>query len=48
MPYSLITKYEDWNEVCERFDDMGLHEKLLRGIHAYGKMGVSFCTNCVA
>ncbi|KAI5078794.1 hypothetical protein GOP47_0006465 [Adiantum capillus-veneris] len=25
-----------WNEVCETFDEMGLHENLLRGIYAYG------------
>eukprot|EP00250_Pteridium_aquilinum_P007886 c17513_g2_i1 orf=195-743(+) len=25
-----------WNEVCESFDEMGLHENLLRGIYAYG------------
>jgi hypothetical protein len=27
-----------WNEVCESFDEMGLHENLLRGIYAYGKI----------
>ena len=26
----------EWKEVCESFDDMGLHENLLRGIYAYG------------
>ena len=26
----------EWTEVCESFDDMGLHENLLRGIYAYG------------
>ena len=26
----------EWEEVCESFDDMGLHENLLRGIYAYG------------
>ena len=26
----------DWEEVAESFDQMGLHENLLRGIYAYG------------
>jgi len=25
-----------WEDVCEKFDDMGLNENLLRGIYAYG------------
>lgn len=27
-----------WEEVHETFDVMGLHENLLRGIYAYGKL----------
>lgn len=27
-----------WDEVHETFDVMGLHENLLRGIYAYGKL----------
>lgn len=27
----------DWNESFETFDEMGLNEKLLRGIYAYGE-----------
>ena len=26
----------NWEEVVEKFDDMNLREKLLRGIYAYG------------
>merc|ERR1712199_141118 len=41
----------EWTEVCESFDDMGLHENLLRGIYAYGfekpsaiqQRGISLC-----
>ena len=32
---------EDWDEVCESFDGMELHEELLRGIYAYGFEKVS-------
>ena len=28
--------FTDWNETYESFDQMGLHESLLRGIYAYG------------
>ena len=34
-----------WNEVCESFDEMGLHENLLRGIYAYGKPNFFFDIN---
>lgn len=30
-----------WEEVHETFDVMGLHENLLRGIYAYGKLSSS-------
>jgi len=26
----------NWDEICESFDDMSLHDSLLRGIYAYG------------
>ena len=26
----------NWDEICEKFDDMKLKEDLLRGIYAYG------------
>jgi len=29
--------YTDWEESCESFDQMNLHENLLRGIYAYGE-----------
>lgn len=29
--------YTDWEESFESFDQMGLHENLLRGIYAYGE-----------
>ena len=28
--------YTEWEESYESFDQMGLHENLLRGIYAYG------------
>ncbi len=28
--------FTDWNETYESFDQMNLHENLLRGIYAYG------------
>jgi translation initiation factor 4A len=28
--------FTDWNESFESFDQMSLHENLLRGIYAYG------------
>ena len=28
--------YTDWEETFESFDQMNLHENLLRGIYAYG------------
>ena len=30
------TFYTEWEETYESFDQMGLHENLLRGIYAYG------------
>lgn len=30
----------EWTEVADSFDDMGLHENLLRGIYAYGMLVV--------
>ena len=30
------TFYTEWEETFESFDQMGLHENLLRGIYAYG------------
>ena len=30
------TFYTEWEESFESFDQMGLHENLLRGIYAYG------------
>lgn len=29
--------FTEWNETFESFDQMNLHENLLRGIYAYGK-----------
>lgn len=29
--------FTSYDEVCDTFDAMGLQEKLLRGIYAYGK-----------
>ncbi len=29
--------YTDWEETYDSFDQMGLHENLLRGIYAYGQ-----------
>ena len=29
--------FTEWEESFDSFDDMGLHENLLRGIYAYGK-----------
>ena len=37
------TFYTDWEETYESFDQMNLHENLLRGIYAYGE----FCTDAV-
>lgn len=31
--------FTDWNETYESFDQMNLHENLLRGIYAYGEHG---------
>ncbi len=28
--------FTDWEETFDSFDQMGLHENLLRGIYAYG------------
>lgn len=36
--------YKEWNESFDAFDDMGLHENLLRGIFAYGALAVRECT----
>ncbi len=30
------TFYTEWEETYDSFDQMGLHENLLRGIYAYG------------
>ena len=30
------TFFTEWEESFESFDQMGLHENLLRGIYAYG------------
>lgn len=35
------TFYTDWNESYEVFDQMNLHESLLRGIYAYGAQPLS-------
>lgn len=32
------TFYTDWEETYESFDQMNLHENLLRGIYAYGEL----------
>ena len=48
MPQQLITElfcssqdnnefYTEWEESYDSFDQMQLHENLLRGIYAYGK-----------
>lgn len=29
--------FTEWEETFESFDQMGLHENLLRGIYAYGE-----------
>jgi hypothetical protein len=29
--------FTDWEETFDSFDQMGLHENLLRGIYAYGE-----------
>jgi len=34
--------FTSYDEVFESFDDMGLQENLLRGIYAYGRLGVCF------
>ncbi len=31
------TFYTEWEETYESFDQMSLHENLLRGIYAYGR-----------
>lgn len=31
------TFFTEWEETYESFDQMGLHENLLRGIYAYGE-----------
>lgn len=33
--------FTDWNETYESFDQMNLHENLLRGIYAYGAQWAS-------
>jgi translation initiation factor 4A len=32
--------YTEWEETYESFDQMNLHENLLRGIYAYGELFV--------
>ena len=36
------TFYTDWEETYESFDQMNLHENLLRGIYAYGDTPQNF------
>jgi len=31
--------FTEWEESFDSFDQMGLHENLLRGIYAYGELG---------
>ncbi len=33
--------YTDWEETFDSFDQMSLHENLLRGIYAYGEILIS-------
>lgn len=35
--------FTDWEETFDSFDQMGLHENLLRGIYAYGEQLMLFC-----
>jgi hypothetical protein len=35
--------YTEWNEASESFDEMNLHENLLRGIYAYGTLCGGSC-----
>lgn len=37
--------YTEWTESYDSFDQMNLHENLLRGIYAYGayRLGVCCC-----
>ena len=40
--------FTEWNESFESFDQMNLHENLLRGIYAYGACSCSApcCCRC--
>ena len=40
------TFYTEWEESFESFDQMGLHENLLRGIYAYGVALPPDCSGC--
>lgn len=33
--------YTEWNDASESFDEMNLHENLLRGIYAYGALCIA-------
>lgn len=35
--------FTEWEESYDSFDDMGLHENLLRGIYAYGEAASRVC-----
>lgn len=35
--------YTEWNEATQTFEDMNLHENLLRGIFAYGRFPAGSC-----
>ncbi len=41
--------FTEWEETYDSFDNMGLHENLLRGIYAYGEprlsLGSIHCIN---
>ena len=42
------TFYTEWEESFESFDQMGLHENLLRGIYAYGDCSSHLSSACSA
>lgn len=48
MSNSFYLLQSNWSEVVEKFDDMGLKEKLLRGIYAYGWVYAQFCRQLLA
>ncbi len=37
--------YKDWEESFDSFDAMGLHENLLRGIYAHGRLCTLMCAH---